>query len=467
MSKILDEALVYEANGLSVIPVHTVSSKGACSCGSASCKSPGKHPSVLWRGNQSRRMTADELRAALSGKSNNIGIITGPVSGIVVIDIDGPEGIDSLKAAGLGIEALPETPMVKTGGGGFHLYYRYPESEEVKTQTAVLKKVDVRALGGFVVAPPSMHKSGKKYEWAEGRSLSEIPIADMSEALMTLLRTGMAPGETIKPKARSPGWWVTMLGGVASGERNQSATRLAGRYLAMGLSDAEILWVLDGWNSQNDPPMPQSELITIIKSVAKTVKEKKVGRNLEWISEKIGVNVTRIRRITGDSPLVIMEFDEGKASMNTRQLLSPIEFQMEVASATKRVIPKLTSKTIPTHAQLVQAIMDMSVDEDAGQEATWDGELGHAIRAHIAAQRAHTETSSEGPVPMVGTFRRDGRVWISIGDLFQRMSALGGGKRVSNSQMAQGMRALGMEPKKFVDTSGSTRTMWGLLEEGL
>jgi hypothetical protein len=62
----LNQALEYEAQGFSVIPVNFIGADGRCSCGSARCKSPGKHPKVTWRANQTTRLTADELRKHLS-----------------------------------------------------------------------------------------------------------------------------------------------------------------------------------------------------------------------------------------------------------------------------------------------------------------------------------------------------------------------------------------------------------------
>ncbi len=87
----------------------------------------------------------------------NFGIITG--EGLVVIDVDARHG---------GLESLQEikdlvdpTMTVKTGGGGYHFYYSVDEA--VKNRTNLLKGIDVRGDGGYVVAPVSKHKSGNFY----------------------------------------------------------------------------------------------------------------------------------------------------------------------------------------------------------------------------------------------------------------------------------------------------------------
>lgn len=108
----------------------------------------------------------------------NIGIPTGEAQGFFVLDIDGPEGQESLLALESQHGALPRTRTVRTGGGGLHFWFKYPEGMQIRNSTSkIAPKVDVRGDGGYVVAPPSIHSSGNKYEWAEesGWEISEAP----------------------------------------------------------------------------------------------------------------------------------------------------------------------------------------------------------------------------------------------------------------------------------------------------
>jgi len=453
----LEEALRYEGLGLSVVPVHSVGANGRCSCGSARCRSPGKHPRASWRASQSSRLTPEELRKALGpgAPKSNVGIVTGPISGVLVVDIDGEEGLESLRMAGRPLESLPVTPAVRTGGGGIHLYYRYPEGAEVKTAAGVLPKVDVRAQGGFVVAPPSVHKSGAAYEWVEGRGLGEVEIADLDAPALL----GESPSKRVEIRV-STSWFEELLGGTPEGERNSSATRLAGRYLAMGLVPDEAEMLLGAWNQRNDPPLPDKEIRQVIKSVQKTGSQ---DRGLEWISGALGAEVTAVRRITGDEPKVILEFPQGTCTVTTAQLLSPVAFQAAVADATKVIVPKRSAKTSPSHEALAQAILRASVDEDAGLEATWVGELKSLVRDYVANQRMIPMVEGE-PVPMSGPFRMDGRVWVAILDIAQRSSARWGVRIQNTTQMAQRLRSLGIEPKSLEASDGSFRPMWGVRE---
>jgi len=461
----LKEALRYEALGLSVVLAHSVGANGKCSCGNPSCRSAGKHPRGEWRKSQSARMTPAAIKRELTrNPKSNIGVATGPISGVFVIDIDGEEGLESLRKAGCPLESLPPTPSVKTGGGGIHLYYAYPDAGVVKTQAGILPKVDIRAEGGFVIAPPSVHKSGARYEWVEDRRLDDIGLAEFDVAT---LANGAAPPEAETKRVRvhviSPDWFEELLLGVSEGARNSSATRLAGRYLAMGLVPLEVERLLEAWNQNNKPPLPDSEIEAVIASVQRKDSKEK---GLEWISSALAAPVTSIRRVTGDEPKIIMDFEKGRCTVTTADLLSPVMFQTAVAEATKVVVPKRSSKTKPSHEELAQAILRASTDEDAGRDSTWHGELLAIVHSLVAHQSAIPEVRGGEVVPISGPFRVGGRVWISLADITQRSNARWGARVQKTSHLAQSLRAMGIEPKKFSARDGTTREMWGVGDAG-
>ncbi len=156
--------LDYRQVGLSVIPVHGIVD-GACTCEKPGCTSPGKHPRIDWREFTTRRATEEEVRGWFTRwTDSNVGIVTGAISGIWVLDIDGEEGMQNLLATGL---ELPKTLVSRTGGGGWHYIYRLPEGGIKNSASKIAKKVDVRGEGGFIVAPPSKHISGGSYEWQQ------------------------------------------------------------------------------------------------------------------------------------------------------------------------------------------------------------------------------------------------------------------------------------------------------------
>jgi hypothetical protein len=450
-----ESALDYESRGFSVVPVHTALPDGKCTCGRPGCKSPGKHPRGAWKNYQKARISIGDIEKAFKN-GGNVGIVTGPISGIAVLDIDGVEGLEALTKAGFPFDSLPITPAVKTGGGGIHLYYKYPDKGEVKTASGVLDHVDVRGAGGFVVAPPSSHASGEMYEWVAGRSLDDVPMAEFDF-------NSLLPDPVEKKKRKS--WYDAILPGVSKGDRNSAATRLAGRYLARGLTPDEVTNSLIGWNLNNDPPMTLDELNTIVDSVSKAESGSSPG--LEWISDVLRINVVAIRRVTGDEPKIIMEFEPpGMCMLTSTQLLSPSTFQSLIADATKVVVGKKSAKTTPTHEQLIQAIFKESVDEDAGIEATWSGELRSILKDHVSSQMTIPDLAAEG-APASGPFKHKGKIWVSLLEVTLR-SSIRWGVKVSNSpQIAQRLKMMGLEPKSFKAVDGSTRKVWGVDEEEL
>lgn len=141
----LKQALEYLKQGYSVIPLSKRS----------------KIPAVEWKLYQSRKPTVDEVVKWFEGRELNIGIVTGHVSKLVVIDIDIDKGGKPLEM----IDRFPTDMICKTGKG-YHLYYTHP-GWVVENHVELLTGVDVRADGGYVVAPPSVHPNGAIYSWVD------------------------------------------------------------------------------------------------------------------------------------------------------------------------------------------------------------------------------------------------------------------------------------------------------------
>jgi hypothetical protein len=176
----LDHALLYDAHGLRVFPVVRLirdDDGRRCSCPrGAECGDPGKHP--LQSGWRDALVSIGRLWGL--GGAWNVGIETGAVSGIVVIDVDprhgGDETLTKLEAEH---GALPGTWRFLTGGGGVHIIFRHPGGY-IKSRTgAVGSGLDCKADGGLIVAPPSLHLSGNRYRIAEGHHPDHAPLAPL------------------------------------------------------------------------------------------------------------------------------------------------------------------------------------------------------------------------------------------------------------------------------------------------
>ncbi len=150
MSSSLDHALAMLARGLSVIPVPRPDGRH-----------DGKVPAIAWREYQDRRPTEREVRAWFA-TPQNLAIITGALSGVVVIDADSPAAVAWIRGR------LPYTPWQTKTAKGFHLWYRHPgvrvgNRARIETGEGRLE-LDVRGDGGYVIAPGSVHATGALYE---------------------------------------------------------------------------------------------------------------------------------------------------------------------------------------------------------------------------------------------------------------------------------------------------------------
>lgn len=194
-------ALEAHRRGWAVVPLHTVGD-GHCTCERADCPSPGKHPRVRWERYQSARPAEATVRGWWRRwPGANVGIVTGAVSGLVVLDVDPRHGGDDLLAR---LEAahgsLPPTPEVQTGGGGSHRYFAHPGGA---VPTGPLTEgIDLKGDGGLVVAPPSRHASGARYRWAPGRGPDDRALAPVPGWLPLLAHGGARPPTVRAPLAR-------------------------------------------------------------------------------------------------------------------------------------------------------------------------------------------------------------------------------------------------------------------------
>lgn len=160
-----DAACGYASFGFRVVPVASITGAGHCSCGRRNCSASGKHPIISgWRREASN--DPDVIRRWWRRWPHaNVGIATGKMSNVIVVDIDPRHGGDaSLKELEAALGELPKSVRVRTGGGGLHIYLRQP-GFEIRNSAGIAPGVDIRGDGGLVVAPPSRHVSGGLYEW--------------------------------------------------------------------------------------------------------------------------------------------------------------------------------------------------------------------------------------------------------------------------------------------------------------
>ena len=276
MNEVHDAALRYIERGWRVFPLHGIVN-GSCTCGRAECSSPGKHPLTrhgLYDATTDETIVTGWLKR---WPHANIAIATGTESDLVVLDVDLPAGESSLQRLTDFDRTLPDTLTARTGGGGLHLYYRHPGRLLPNTTGRIpaldehLPGIDVRAESGYVVAPPSLHVSGR-YSWINDNATPEqLPdwIEEPKRAPLSAVAAGPAEyegdgsayglavlhGELDKLRAAARGTRNHSLNRaafaigqvVAGGELDESHARgeLLSTALAIGLPEPEARQTLD------------------------------------------------------------------------------------------------------------------------------------------------------------------------------------------------------------------------------
>jgi len=454
----LEAAIRYRRMGFSVIPVHSVKEDGSCTCGDPDCKNIGKHPIIAWKRQSSRRLTEREITSYWRKYPYcNVGIVTGAISGIDVIDIDGEKGLHALQEClGLTFDDMPVTPMAKTPRDGYHMYYGHKSGLLIKTRAGVLECVDIRSDGGMVVAPPSKHRNGGIYSWVEGRSIEDVPMGEFD--FSRLIKSG--PAKASKPEAADGDlppktrWYTETLQGVDEGIRNDAAARLTGRYSHIGLDRQETELLMSAWNKRNRPPMDNKELSATIKSIyEKDQPEASSDRQdlLDSISSILKIQLRKVRVIRSDdssSTKIEMVFDEGICGISNNDLHNPINFQREISAATNKVVKRLSKKTQPTHDQLVQMILDAAEITMIDDSATEKGETLNIIRTFVRCMGIISEIVDPKDAPERVAFRYNGKIWFDLHELYSRTN-LSRRPQWSPKNLAVRLERIGLENRDF------------------
>lgn len=209
----------------------------------------------------------------------NIGLATGSVSqNVFVIDLDidedrGIDGYHSLEDWQREHGDFPETWTAITGRGGYHLYYR--GNGKIKNRAGIIDGVDIRGNGGYVVAPPSIHKNGNRYEWEYSPDEFEIAKADNNVEYF------------LSHDDQKHGTAFTMPNIVAAGQRNQMLFRFACMMQAKGASDQSVFAATMAENESScSPPLTEQEVRIIVSSATKYDKGKPIHIDSEGVATR-------------------------------------------------------------------------------------------------------------------------------------------------------------------------------------
>ena len=210
-------ALDYVRRGWSVFPI----------------KPASKRPLVKWKPFQGELPSESELLDWWDQWPDaGLAVALGPFSGVLAIDVDGQSAHEELIGR---LSPLPMTPTVKSGNPDphrMHLFFKHPANLETRAKaTPWHDQLEFRGHGGYIVLPPSVHKSGQRYAWLSGRSLEDVPLATLPDAIVEALKQ---EAQRRRPPAaarrlrvsRGVGFRIRLLHGISIDTR----TFLSGRY---------------------------------------------------------------------------------------------------------------------------------------------------------------------------------------------------------------------------------------------
>ena len=336
-----------------------------------------------WKEYQKRRATEEGIRKWFldSDQYNGIGIVTGWVSGVYVVDVDGELSEEDKKKF-----RLYTGRIAKTISGGTHLYFTTGRGTPV-LQNAVRVgglPIDLRAEGGFVVAPPTFAiKDGKKHEyrWIKGKDLESMFLGVLSQDFLKLLnqKKNTLSGGGNWQEAGTPRLNLREHLQVGKGERNNRLYRLACSLL--GKHDADEAWELILASNQTySPPLPVNEVRALFRSAVSFIEKEKniiekvqgeegilVGKPISWAEiqteklEKRWIWENYIAR--GNITLLTAIMKAGKSTF-LRCLLLALAQEKEFAGQ-------------PTKKTNVLVISEESDDKWVEAREELEGEYGH------------------------------------------------------------------------------------------
>ena len=265
-AEMLETALQYQEKGLSIIPVRQ-----------------DKKPLIPWEPHQTRRAEPQEIKSWSSKWPNmNIGIVTGEISGMDVVDVDTPEGYELLAGA-LGDDvATFNPPIARTPRGGQHLYV---QATGEGNKIGFLKGVDFKGEHGYIVAPPSIGANGRPYAWVPGCSILEKSAPTCPGSLLNIINSlslctgGEVTGETTDFKRLQTTSGDFNL--FTSGRRDNDLFHAA-NCLIKGYAKPEEAYQILRILAQNcNPPFPEKEIHAKIESALNRANKREINFSQE------------------------------------------------------------------------------------------------------------------------------------------------------------------------------------------
>ncbi|MFC1869682.1 bifunctional DNA primase/polymerase [Chloroflexota bacterium] len=217
-----------------------------------------KDDGFKWGQFQKRLPTEAEVKHWFgNGTKHNIAVVCGQVSGgLVILDCDNYDRFFELATIiteKTGINDINLVTRMSETGKGVHIWLFVDE----EVSSAKFPKLDIKAEGGYIVAPPSLHPEGREYKWINTAPIRRI--ASLKDIGIDLEQRRSESPE------HSDNWVTEALKGIGEGGRNDTCYRLAAYFKNKHPQDITERLLLD-WNKRNSPPMDEVELLQTISS---------------------------------------------------------------------------------------------------------------------------------------------------------------------------------------------------------
>lgn len=374
--RMLEAALDYARRGFPVFPLHSpAQTETGCDCRKPKCDSPGKHPRTQ---NGFHDAATDEVTVSRWWKTwphANIGLAV--PEGYVVVDVDDEEGMRAILDAG---RQLPPTAIQQTGRG---THYVYRTGIRIPPKAKLLPKVDLRGPGSYIVAAPSLHANGNRYEWTFPLDEIEIAppwIADLANKTASQ-EFGSAPVDV-----------ASVLSGVPEGRRDVEIFRTACKLRRLNLPIDVAIGLI--WQAADAaiPPFP--------RDVAERKVQDAYGKYPAGTDpDKIAREVTLLGK---DS--VLVEFD-GSARFVFQDIERYSSKEMNVALEVMSLRPG--APTVP-HIQRLNVMSASArnetrllLDQMFGKEDKWALLLSQAVsmaeQTYLKIDRSYDVSQMEAP----------------------------------------------------------------------
>lgn len=263
---------------------------------------PGNKKALIpWSDYQAKLPTVEEINAWWKKTPNaNIGIITGKINNIVIVDLDKYKSEYSEEAV---LEYFPEsleTPTVISPRGGNHLYFKYPD-QKMSNDAGAIPGVDFRATGGYIVAPPSVNGNKKKYAWIKGLGIEDVSLAELPEKYINLLdkkNTYVFKRRNTKCKSYAKNTHL-----FQQGRRDQDLFHLANSLIKGRMPEEEIYQYLEYIAKTCNPPYPEKDIGIKIKSALQRIEKTKDKSFYDVVKDWVCNNSVTISQQSGYNAL--------------------------------------------------------------------------------------------------------------------------------------------------------------------